>query len=148
MNRLFLPAVLLFFCLSCFCQPNFNVTDPEKDFKEAKEYFIKDEYSLAYPLLKALLDKYPENTESSHAYLNQDVEYYYIVCGLELNQPVAEEAAHRFVEAANNEPRQQMMSFHLAKYYFIKNDFARAVTFYERAGYDNLSNDEIADAKF
>jgi tetratricopeptide (TPR) repeat protein len=148
MNRLFFSVAGIFFCLSGFSQSNFNVTDPEKDFKEAKEYFIKDQFSLAYPLLKALRDKYPENTQSSHAYLNQDVEYYSIVCGLELNHPVAEDEAHRFIDAANNEPRQQIMSFHLAKYYFTKNDFARAVVFYERAGYDNLSNEEIADAKF
>ncbi len=147
MNPFLIPVALLF-SVSCFSQPNFNVTDPEKDFKEAKEFFIKDQYSLAYPLLKPLLDKYPENTQSSHAYLNQDIQYYYIVCGLKLNQPVAEQAAQRFVDVANNEPRQQMMSFHLAKYYFTKNDFAHAVVFYERAGYDNLSNEEIADAKF
>ncbi|HEV2831582.1 MAG TPA: tetratricopeptide repeat protein, partial [Hanamia sp.] len=148
MPRIFLSIAFFLFTLSCFCQSNFNVTDPEKDFKDAKEYFIKGDYSLAYPLLKPLVDKYTENTQSSHAYLNQDIEYYYIVCGLKLNQPIAEESAKRFVDAANNEPRQQMMSFHLARYYFVKNDFARAVVFYERAGYDNLSNDEIADAKF
>ena len=148
MHRIFLSIAFFLFTLSCFSQPNFSVTDPEKDFKDAKEYFIKGDYSLAYPLLKPLVDKYPENTQSSHAYLNQDIEYYYLVCGLKLNQPVAEESAQRFVNAANNEPRQQMMSFHLARYYFVKNDFARAVVFYERAGYDNLSNDEIADAKF
>ena len=148
MNRLLLPFASLLLSLSCFSQANYNVTDPEKDYKEAKEFFIKDEYSLAYPLLKTLRDKYPENTQSNHAYINQDLEYYYIVCGLKLNQEVAEDEAHRFIDAANNEPRQQMMSYHLAKYYFTKNDFARAVVFYERAGYDNLSNEEIADAKF
>ena len=148
MNRLLFPIALLLLSLSCFSQANYNVTDPEKEYKEAKEFFIKDEYSLAYPLLKSLRDQYPENTQSSHAYINQDIEYYYIVCGLKLNQAVAEDEAHRFVDAANNEPRQQMMSYHLAKYYFTRNDFARAVVYYERAGYDNLSNDEIADAKF
>jgi len=148
MNRLLFPIAFLLLSLSCFSQANYNVTDPEKDYKEAKEFFIKDEYSLAYPLLKSLRDKYPENTQSKHAYINQDLEYYYIVCGLKLNQAVAEDEAHRFIDAANNEPRQQMMSYHLAKYYFTKNDFARAVVYYERAGYDNLSNDEIADAKF
>jgi TolA-binding protein len=148
MNRLLFCLALILFSGTCFSQPNFKVTDREKDFKEAKEFFIKGEYSLAYPLLKPLLDKYPENTQSSHAYLNQDIEYYFLVCGLKLNQPVAEASAKRFIEAANNEPRQQMMSFHLARYYFVKNDFARAVVYYERAGYDNLSNDEIADAKF
>ncbi len=148
MNRFLFSLVFFLISASCFSQPNFNVTDPEKNFKEAKEFFIKGEFSLAYPLLKPLLDKYPENTQSSHAYLNQDIEYYYIVCGLKLNQEVAETSAKRFIEAANNEPRQQMMSFHLARFYFVKNDFARAVVYYERAGYDNLSNDEIADAKF
>ncbi len=148
MRPIFLSFVLFVFTFSSFAQANNNVTDPEKNFKEAKDFFIKGQYALAYPLLKPLLRQYPENTQTSHAYLNQDVEYYYIVCGLKMDQEIAEESARIFVEAANNEPRQQMMSFHLARYYFIKNDFARAVIFYERAGYDNLSNEEIADAKF
>ncbi len=148
MIRLFLPLAFFILSLSCFSQPNNNVTDPEKNFKEAKDYFIKGEYSLAYPLLKPLKDKYPDNTQSSHAYLNQDIDYYYIVCGLKLNQSVAEDAAQRFIDAGGNEARQQIMSYNLAKYYFIKNDFPRAVVYYERAGYDNLSNEEIADAKF
>ncbi len=148
MNRLFFPIALILFSLSGFSQTNYNITDPEKSFKEAKEYFIKGEYSLAYPLLKPLKDKYPENTESSHAYLNQDIEYYFIVCGLKLNQSVSEDAAQRYIDAAGNEARQQIMSYNLAKYYFTRNDFARAIVYYERAGYDNLSNEEIADAKF
>lgn len=148
MTRLFLPIVFALFSVPCFSQPNFNVTDAEKDFKQAKEYFIKGGYSLAYPLLKPLVDKYPENTQSSHAYLNQDIEYYYIVCLLKLNQEIAEGEATGFIDAANNEPRQQLMSFHLAQYFFTRNDYARAVIYYERAGYNNLSNEDIADAKF
>ncbi|HVZ96066.1 MAG TPA: tetratricopeptide repeat protein, partial [Chitinophagaceae bacterium] len=148
MKRFLFPFVLLFVCCQGFSQANYFVTDPEKAFKEAKEYFMKGEYSLAYPLLKDLKDQYPENSQSAHAYLNQDVTYYYIVCGLKMNQSVAEDEAHRYIDNANNEPRQQMMSYHLAKYYFTRNDFARAVVFYQRAGYDNLSNEEIADAKF
>lgn len=148
MNRFLFCLFCLTISATCFSQSNYRITDPEKDYKEAKEYFIKGEYSIAYPLLKPLLDKYPENTQSSHAYLNQDIQYYYLVCGLKLNQQTAEAAAKQFIEAANNEPRQQMMSFHLARYYFTKSDFARAVVYFERAGYDNLSNEEIADAKF
>jgi tetratricopeptide (TPR) repeat protein len=148
MPRFFLPIAFILLSVSCFAQANYNVTDPEKDFKDAKDLFIKGEYTLAYPLFKTLLDKYPENTKSSHAYLNEDVEYFFIVCELRLNQEVAEDAAKRFISSANNEPRQQLMSFHLAQYYFTRNDFARAVVYYERAGYNNLSNEQIADAKF
>jgi tetratricopeptide (TPR) repeat protein len=148
MSRFFLPIAFTLLSASCFAQANYNVTDPEKNFKDAREYFMKGEYTLAYPLLKPLLDKYPENTKSSHAYLNSDIEYYYIVCELKMNHEVAEDAAKRFINSANNEPRQQLMSFHLAQYYFTRNDFARAVVYYERAGYNNLSNEQIADAKF
>jgi tetratricopeptide (TPR) repeat protein len=148
MTRFFLSIALLFLSVSCFSQANYNVTDPEKNFKEAREYFIKGEYTLAYPLLKPLLDKYPENTTSNHAYLNQDIQYFYIVCELKMNHEIAADQAKRFIDAANNEPRQQLMSFHLAQYYFTRNDYARAIVYYERAGYNNLSNEEIADAKF
>jgi len=148
MTRIFLPILLTLISASSFSQANYFVTDPQKDFKEAQEFFMKGEYSLAYPLLKPLQDKYPENTKSSHANINQDVEYYFIVCELKLNQQPAADDAKRFIDAANNEPRQQLMSFHLAQYYFTRNDFARAVIYYERAGYNNLSNEEIADAKF
>lgn len=148
MKRLLFLYILLAISSSCFSQANFAITDPERGFKQARDFFILGEYSLAYPLLQQLKDRYPENTTSDHTYLNQDLDYYYIVCGLKLNEQIAEEQAKRFITVANNEPRQQVMSYHLAKYYFTKNDFSHAVNYYQRAGYDNLSNEEIADAKF
>jgi tetratricopeptide (TPR) repeat protein len=148
MNRLVSLFTLLIISYSSFSQANFNVTDPERSFKEAKEFFIKEQYALAYPLLKELKKQYPENTASSHTYLNQDINYYFIVTGLAMEQPVAEAEAAVFIEVANNEPRQQIMSYHLAKYYFTKSDFEKAIEFYVRAGYNNLSNEQIADAKF
>ena len=148
MNRLFSVFTLLLISFTAVSQANYNVTDPERSFKEAKDFFIQEQYALAYPLLKDLKQKYPENTSSSHTYLNQDIEYYFIVCGLVLDHQVAEEQAKSFIAVANNEPRQQIMSYHLARFYFIRNDFDNAVTYYERAGYDNLSNEEIANAKF
>jgi TolA-binding protein len=148
MKRILFLYILLAISSSCFSQANFAVTDPERDFKQARDLFILEQYSLAYPLLRQLRMKYPENTSSDHTYLNQDLEYYYIVCGLKLGEAVAEQQAKRFISVANNEPRQQVMSYHLARYYFSKNDFVHAVDYYKRAGYENLSNEEIADAKF
>src|SRR5215210_5046603 len=98
MNRLFCISILLIISYNSFSQANFNVTDPERSFKEAKNLFIQEQYALAYPLLKELKQKYPENTISSHTYLNQDIEYYYIVCGLILDQEVAEEQATTFIK--------------------------------------------------
>ena len=134
--------------LSVFAQPTHQHTDPEKLYKEAKELFVKEQYALAYPLITELKAAYPDNTISDHTYLNDDVNYYYIVCELKLQLAVAGQEAIHYVNVVNNEPRREMMSFHLAQFYFIQNNFSAALNYYERAGLDNLSNAEIADAKF
>jgi tetratricopeptide (TPR) repeat protein len=136
------------FSFSAFSQPTHAITDPEKKFKNAKELFVREQFALAYPLFAELKAENPDNTVSDHTYINEDVNYYYIVCELKLQQPIAEQEARHYISVVSNEPRRQLLSFHLAKYYFIKEDFSNAINYYERAGLDNLSNDEIADAKF
>jgi len=141
---------ILFILFSFFvsAQATFVVTDPQKDFKDAKELFVKEQYALAYPLFKELKKQYPDDKKSDHLYLNDDIDYYYIVCGLKLQLPIAEEDAKLYIDWVNNEPRRELMSYHLAKYYFTNDDYKNAIEYYERAGIDNLSNEQILDAKF
>lgn len=133
---------------AAIAQTTHTITDPEKKYKEAKEFFVKEQYAFAYPLVKELKQQYPGNTASDHNYLNDDVNYYYIACELKLMQPVGETDAVEYINSITNEPRAQVMSFHLAHYYFLNDDFSNAITYFDKAGYDNLSNDQIADAKF
>ena len=140
--------LLAAFSFSAFSQPTNAITDPEKKFKDAKAFFVQEQYALAYPLFAELRAQYPENTVSDHTYINDDVNYYYIACELKLQQPIAEQEARHYISVVNNEPRRQLLSYHLAKFYFIKDDFSNAINYYERAGLENLSNEEIADAKF
>jgi tetratricopeptide (TPR) repeat protein len=143
---LLLLAVI--FTLCTHAQPTQAIIDPEKQYKEAKELFVKEQYALAYPLLRNLKAEYPDNGISNHTYINDDINYYVTVCALKLEQEVAANDAKQYINLVANEPRRQMMSFHLAQYYFKKSDFSNAIDAYERAGIDNLSNTEIADAKF
>ena len=136
------------FSIPVFSQPTHVIIDPEARYKTAKELFVKEQYALAYPLLVELHGQYPDNSISDHTYLNDDVNYYYIACELKLQQAIAESEARHYISVVNNEPRRQLMSYHLAKFYFIKEDFSNAIDYYVRAGLDNLSNEEIADAKF
>jgi tetratricopeptide (TPR) repeat protein len=144
--------ILLFFITglttASMAQPDNAIIETEKKYKDAKELFVKEQYALAYPLLKELMQQYPDNTISHHTYVNDDVNYFMVVCELKLKQPIAENEARHYVEVVANEPRRQLMSYHLAKFYFTNNDFSNAVNYYQRAGLDNLSNDEIADTKF
>lgn len=131
-----------------YAQPTHVYTDPEKKYKEIKEYIAREEYGLAYPLIKDLLQQYPENKASDQSYLYEDLRYYQLLCDLQLQLPIAESAARSFIYAVNNEPRRQILAFHLAHYYFLKNDFNNAIEYFDLAGYTNLSNEQIADAKF
>ena len=133
---------------AAFAQPAHAIIDEEKDYKTAKEFIAKEEYAFAYPLVKELKLKYPENTKTDHSYINDDVDYYYVVCELKLQQDVGKEDAILYINGTNNEPRRQIMSFHLAHYYFLKNEYENAITYFDKAGYENLSNEQIADAKF
>ena len=113
-------AVLSF---SAFSQPTHAITDPEKRFKDAKELFVRDQFALAYPLFAALKSEHPDNMVSNHTYLNDDVNYYYTACQLQLQQPTAEQDAKHFIDVVSNEPRKELMSYYLAKFYFVKEDF-------------------------
>ncbi len=139
---------LALFSVPVLSQPTSAITDPEKKFKDAKALFVQQQYALAYPLFAELKSEHPDNTVSDHTYLNDDVNYFYTACQLKLQQPAAVEQARHYINVVQNEPRRQLMSYHLAKYYFIREDFSNAINYYERAGLENLGNAEIADAKF
>ena len=131
-----------------FAQGTHVYTDPEKTFKEARDLFTDKQYALAYPLLDELQSQIPANQKSNCQYLYDDVQYYYIVCRLKLQLAVAAEEGQQYLNRINNEPRKELMSFHLARYYFLQSNYTAAIQLYEQAGNANLSNEEIADAKF
>lgn len=137
---------LSFFSLQAQQTRFFN--DPQSSFKQAKEYFQREQYSLAYPLLKDLELRQRETDRSNNAIQYQEVKYYTIVCGLKQNEEGAERKAEDFIGLEDNEARVQMMSFHLAEYHFRKNNFTKAIDLYDQVSIDNLSNREIADMRF
>jgi TolA-binding protein len=147
-HKILLTLLVTFIGYNSFSQASYVNIDIEKKYKEAKELFVKEQFALAYFLLKELKQQYADNTISDHTYINDDVNYYYIVCQLKLKHQVAEKEARHYVDVVANEPRRQLMSYHLAKYYFLQDDFSNAINYYERTGLDNISNEEIADVKF
>ncbi|MDR3714533.1 MAG: tetratricopeptide repeat protein [Puia sp.] len=145
-------AVLFFFVVlpSCalFAQQTKALNDPDAEFKQAKEYFQQEYYSLAYPIFKDLQAGLRETDRSNQALNTQEIRYYTLVCELKQNEAEAVEPAREFVELEDNVARVQMMSFHLAEYYFRQKDYTSAIRLYEQSGIDNLSNKEVADMKF
>jgi TolA-binding protein len=122
--------------------------DGQVAFRQAKEYYQKEYYSLAYPLFKSLNMNLRETDRSNQALNYQEIKYYTIVCALKQNETGAVEAAKNYILMDDNIVRVSMLSFHLGEYHFRKKEYEKAVEYFEKASEENLSNREIADMKF
>ena len=146
-NQALIIVALL--CTSAiFSQQTKYYTDPQEKFKEAKEYFQKEQYSLAYPLLKELQQSVRETDKINHSVTVQEIDYYTTACALKQNEGRAEEKAIDYIDQEKNNARVQMMSFHLGEYYFRKQDFPKAADQLAKTNIGNLSNKDIAQMKF
>ena len=124
------------------------LADPEASFKEAKEYYQKEYYSLAYPIFKELNLNLHETDRSNQAINFQEIKYYTIVCALKQNESGAVDQAREYVDLDDNIARVEMMSFHLGEYHFRQKDYYQAASYFEKTSVEHLSNREIADMKF
>lgn len=131
-----------------FAQQTAYYTDSETKFKEAKEYFQKEQYSLAYPLLKELKQAVRETDVANHSVTVQEINYYAIACALKQDEGRSEAQALSYIELEKNTPRVQMMNYQLGEYYFRRKEFQKAIARYEVANIANLSNKDIATMKF
>ncbi len=143
-----LLAIATFLSISVYSQQTRFYSDPEDKFKEAKEYFQKEQYSLAYPLFKELKQSVRETDKANTAITVQEINYYTTVCALKQGEGRAESEAQEYIDIEKNTARTQMMSYHLGEYYFTQQKFAEAAAQYEQTNIANLSNREIADMKF
>ena len=148
MKKLFSLASAAVFSAVVYSQQTAFYSDPQTKFKEAKEYFQKEQYSLAYPLLKQLKLDVRETDIANHEITVQEINYYTTVCALKQDESRAEDDAIDYIDLEKNNARVQMMNYHLGEYYFRRKDFNKALDHYEQSNIVNLSNKEIASMKF
>jgi TolA-binding protein len=141
-------AAILFLSISLQAQQTKVFTDPREKFKEAKEYYQKEQYSLAYPLFKELQQAVKETDIINDPLAVQEINYYTTVLSLKQNEEKAEATAINYIELEKNNARTQQMNFHLGEFFYRQQKFADAAKYYEDAGIANLSNREISDMKF
>ncbi len=148
MKNLSSLVLAIFFSIPVFSQQTRFYTDPEEKFKEAKEYFQKEQYSLAFPLFKELKQDIRETDKVNTTVTTQEITYYATVCALKQNEGTAVDDAKEYIDLQKNTTRVQMMNFHLGEYYFRNQQFPDATLYYEQANLTNLSNRESADMKY
>lgn len=143
-----LLTLAICFSLPILSQQTRFYSDPETKFKDAREYFQKEQYSLAYPLFKELKQEVRETDKANRAVTVQEINYYSTVLALKQNEGRAEDDAIQYIEVEKNNARAQMMNFHLGEFYFRTENYAEAASRYDQTNIANLSNREVADLKF
>jgi len=143
----FTILALLFFCTSVQSQETMKWSDADAAFKEAKQLYQQDQLSLAYPVFKRL---YNNGVKKSNmpVQLMADAQYYYIICGLQLDEIGAADLAKTFVELDNHLAHVQMVSYYLGEYFYQKKEYDKALIYYAKSNIVNLNNRQIATMKF
>lgn len=148
MKQSFSLVLAVILCMGAYAQQTAFYRDPQTKFKEAKEYFQKEQYSLAYPLLKELKQSLRETDVVNNSVTVQEIKYYATACALMQGEERAVDEAIDYIDLEKNTARVQMMNYHLGEYYFRQQDFRKAANHYEQANIANLSNKDIATMKF
>ena len=74
--KLFLPLLLSAISCISYSQKTYYYSDPQEKFNDAKEYFQKGQYNLAYPLLKELQQSLKETDKVNNPVVSQEILYY------------------------------------------------------------------------
>src|ERR1051325_4680443 len=148
MKKFCLSAAVSFLSVFAFAQQTSFYKEPQDRFYEAKEYYQKEQYNLAYPLFKELQQTVSPSDRINNTTVAQEIDFYAIACALKQNESRSELDAQVYIDVTKNNARAQMMRFQLAEYYFRQQRFSDAVPLYESANIANLNNREVADMKF
>lgn len=138
-----LPLFLLL-CKHSLAQSTKVNNDADAAFKTAADLYLQGRESIAYPMLST---QQKQNTILD-ATTAMESRYLLLKSRLKLDDAGAEKEAINFIEITYSEPHGQMLSFHLGEYFYRKQHFEQALSFYERAKVANLTNDQLSDLKF
>jgi tetratricopeptide (TPR) repeat protein len=143
----FIILSLFGFCVSVQSQETMEWSDPDASFKAAKQLYQQDQFSLAFPVFKRL---YNNGVKQSNmpVQLMADAQYYYIICGLQLDETGAASLAKTFVDLDNHIAHVQMVSYYLGEYYYQRKEYNNALIYYGKSNIVNLNNRQIATMKF
>lgn len=114
----------------------------------AEEQFQQEQYSAALQSAERYIDFQKHNIVSKDKDGLHRAAYYVAVSALKAGISGCVDTAVHFITTTPDPVYKQRCSYALAQYYFHNNELDNAIPYYEQAGIANLSNKEIANAKF
>ncbi len=123
-------------------------TSPDKWLMQAALQHESGMYANALQSAKQYLDAVDKQQQTADKDAADRAGFYLATAALKTGTHGCDEAAIAYVASTSNPAYKQRTAFGIAQYYFKQHQLASAIYYYELAGISNLSNREIADAKF
>lgn len=114
----------------------------------AEDQFRHGSYSAAAQSAKQYLQQPVSGTFSKPLENIEKARYYRAIANLKLDSENCLDEGIAFVETTSNPAYKQRTAYAVAQYFFQHNQLSEAIPYYETAGISNLTNREIANAKF
>ena len=147
-QRVLLWAVFLVLCFKAQAQVLMPDVPDKRTLYLLEDQFRQQHYAVAAQTARAVMAKQSGANDPDRKAVTDFAEYYLTVASIKTAAPGWEDSAIAVMESAMPAPYKQRTAFFLAQKYFHDNKLAKAIPNYEAAGISNLSNEEIADAKF
>ncbi len=136
---LFLPGTQM-----VFSQKSEIYTWSGNNFMKGMELFEKEKYGAA----KNFFEKSLEGMEYGKSELKAEAQYYRALCSIELQNLDAEYLVYQF---ANENPESPLINhayFSLAKYMYIKKDWPKTISYFNKVDRYYLDSDELSEYYF
>jgi len=119
-------------------------TNPDNNYRLAKELFEKEKYGAALQKFTSVITSV-NNPESS---LQINAEYYAAFCALELFQDDAEYRLLNFVKNHPDNPKAKQAYFQIGKFQYRQKAYDKAIEAFEKVDIFNLNNEEFGEYYF
>ncbi len=114
----------------------------------AEEQYMQGHYTLARQSAEDFLSHRDYKVRSETSADADKALFLITISNLKTNEPDCLNKADKLLATTQNIAYKERTMFALAQYYFLHNQLTQAISYYEKAGLDNLTNSEIADLKF
>lgn len=140
--------------LAALQAPNANAQESARFRPDNEAYFRTQDaashqlYTLAATAARESLTKSITGIQPKWRSEADAAQYAIAIGALKTDAPQALDTAENLLRSTVSAPLRDRLSLAIARYHFVHEQLAAAIPYYEAAGIANISNAEIADAKF
>jgi TolA-binding protein len=136
--------MLLIFVQSISAQKPHILESRDTEYKTAMELFEKQKYGAAQKHFQKAIASY----EGYDSEWKTNAEYYAALCAIELFNEDADYLILEFIRNHPESPKTKLAIFELARFEYQKNNYRRAVRYFEQADRMVLSQEQLAEYYF